>query len=134
MVFLHPVHNFAIVAYNPRDLGAGASHFRAATLRPDVTLRRGDKVNLTGLTDGLLSTSRKSVVTNPNLAANVSSADAPRYRAMNMELIELDTDFGASFAGVLADDRGGVLALWSSFSMQVRNFYISMTFSFKRGS
>ncbi|GAQ82286.1 hypothetical protein KFL_001060190 [Klebsormidium nitens] len=120
VVFLHPVHNFAIVAYNPRDLGAGAPHFRAATLRPDVTLRRGDKVNLTGLTDGLLPTSRKSVVTNPNLAANVSSADAPRYRAMNMELIELDTDFGASFAGVLADDRGGVLALWSSFSMQVK--------------
>jgi hypothetical protein len=120
VVFLHPVHNFAIVAYNPRELGAGFSHFRAATLRPDVTLKRGDKINLTGLTDGLLPTSRKSIVTNPNLAANVSSADAPRYRAMNMELIELDTDFGASFAGVLADDKGGVLALWSSFSMQVR--------------
>lgn len=35
MVFLHPVHNYAIVAYDPSALGAvGASVVRAAELLP----------------------------------------------------------------------------------------------------
>lgn len=34
MVFLHPVHNFALVAYDPSTLGAGASVVRAAELLP----------------------------------------------------------------------------------------------------
>lgn len=35
MVFLHPVHNYALVAYDPSALGAnGASVVRAAELLP----------------------------------------------------------------------------------------------------
>lgn len=34
VVFLHPVHNFALVAYDPSALGAGASVVRAAELLP----------------------------------------------------------------------------------------------------
>lgn len=35
MVFLHPVHNYALVAYDPSALGAvGASMVRAAELLP----------------------------------------------------------------------------------------------------
>lgn len=51
-----------------------------------------------GLSKSQLITSRKSVITNACAASNVVSAKVPRYRAMNMELIELDTgkflDFG----------------------------------------
>ncbi|KAF9613905.1 hypothetical protein IFM89_012453 [Coptis chinensis] len=35
-----------------------------------------------------------------------------------MEVIELDTDFGSTFSGVLTDDRGRVQAIWGSFSTQ----------------
>lgn len=41
VVFLHPVHNFSLVAYDPSALGAGASVVRAAELLPG----RFSKVN-----------------------------------------------------------------------------------------
>lgn len=61
----------------------------------EPALRRGDSVYLVGLSRSLQATSRKSVVTNPCAALNIGSADSPRYRATNMEVIELDTgNFG----------------------------------------
>ncbi|KAG6390105.1 hypothetical protein SASPL_151587 [Salvia splendens] len=68
----------------------------------------------------LQATSRKSFVTNPSAALNIGSADCPRYRATNMEVIELDTDFGSTFSGVLTDDFGRVQAIWGSFSTQLK--------------
>ncbi|KAL5726699.1 prolyl aminopeptidase [Ranunculus cassubicifolius] len=121
VVFLHPVHNYALVAYDPSALGPiGASAVRAAELLPEPGLRRGDSVYLVGLSRSLQATSRKSTVTNPCAALNIGSADCPRYRATNMEVIELDTDFGSTFSGVLTDDRGRVQAIWGSFSTQVK--------------
>ncbi|KAM3243230.1 hypothetical protein ACQJBY_055282 [Aegilops geniculata] len=120
VVFLHPVHNFALVAYDPSALGAGASVIRAAKLLPEPALRRGDSVYLVGLSRSLQATSRKSTITNPCTAVNIGSADCPRYRAINMEVIELDTDFGSSFSGILTDEQGRVQALWASFSTQLK--------------
>lgn len=57
----------------------------------EPALRRGESVYLVGLSRNLQATYRKSVVTNPCAALNISSADSPRYRATNMEVIELDT-------------------------------------------
>ncbi|GKB13081.1 protease Do-like protein 7 isoform X1 [Tanacetum coccineum] len=121
VVFLHPVHNYAIISYDPSALGpVGASVVRAAELLPEPALRRGESVYLVGLSRSLQATSRKSVVTNPCAAINISSADAPRYRATNMEVIELDTDFGSSFSGVVTDPLGRVKAIWGSFSTQLK--------------
>ncbi|GMP27462.1 hypothetical protein CsSME_00003448 [Camellia sinensis var. sinensis] len=121
VIFLHPVHNYALVAYDPSALGAdGASAVHAAELLPEPLLRRGDAVCLVGLSRSLQATSRKSVVTNPCAALNIGSADCPRYRATNMEVIELDTDFGSTFSGVLTDEHGRVQAIWGSFSTQLK--------------
>ncbi|KAI3451823.1 hypothetical protein Pfo_008488 [Paulownia fortunei] len=125
VVFLHPVHNFALVAYDPSALGAGASVVRAAELLPEPALRRGDSVCLVGLSRSLQATSRKSFITNPSAALNIGSADSPRYRATNMEVIELDTDFGSTFSGVLTDELGRVQAIWGSFSTQLKYSYSS---------
>nr|GMD00926.1 protease Do-like 7 [Ipomoea batatas] len=121
VVFLDPVHNFALVAYDPSALGpVGYSAVHAAELLPEPSLRRGDSVSLVGLSRSLQATSRKSIVTNPCAALNIGSADCPRYRAINMEVIELDTDFGTTFSGVLTDERGRVQAIWGSFSTQLK--------------
>ncbi|KAH7846154.1 hypothetical protein Vadar_010545 [Vaccinium darrowii] len=121
VVFLHPVHNYALVAYDPSALGVdGASAVHAAKLLPEPSLCRGDAVYLVGLNRSLQVTSRKSIVTNAHAAINIDPADVPRYRATNMEVIELDTDFGSTFSGVLSDEHGRVQAIWGSFSMQVK--------------
>ncbi|XP_027334949.1 protease Do-like 7 isoform X8 [Abrus precatorius] len=121
VVFLHPVHNYALISYDPSALGPiGGSVVRAAELLPEPGLRRGDSVYLVGLSRSLQATSRKSVVTNPCAALNIGSADSPRYRATNMEVIELDTDFGSTFSGVLTDEQGRVQAIWGSFSTQLK--------------
>ncbi|KAG8662511.1 protease Do-like 7 isoform X2 [Manihot esculenta] len=135
VVFLHPVHNYALIAYDPLALGAaGASMVRAAELLPEPALRRGDSVYLVGLSRSLQATSRKSIVTNPFAALNIGSADCPRYRATNMEVIELDTDFGSTFSGVLADEHGRVQAIWGSFSTQLKyGFSTSEDHQFVRG-
>ncbi|KAK8669564.1 hypothetical protein V6N13_106990 [Hibiscus sabdariffa] len=122
VVFLHPVHNYALVAYDPSALGpVGVSAVHAAELLPDPALRRGDSVYLVGLNRSLQATSRKSVVTNPCATLKIGSADCPRYRATNMEVIELDTDFGSAFSGVLTDEHGRVQAIWASFSTQLKH-------------
>ncbi|CAN6889015.1 unnamed protein product [Brassica oleracea] len=121
VVFLHPVHNYALIAYNPLAMGpAAASAIRAAELLPEPALQRGDSVYLVGLSRNLQGTSRKSIVTNPCAALNIGSADSPRYRATNMEVIELDTDFGSSFSGALTDEQGRIRAIWGSFSTQIK--------------
>lgn len=66
VVFLHPVHNYALIAYNPSAMDpASASVIRAAELLPEPALQRGDSVYLVGLSRNLQATSRKSIVTNP---------------------------------------------------------------------
>ncbi|CAA7032786.1 unnamed protein product [Microthlaspi erraticum] len=79
-----------------------------------------ESVYLVGLSRNLQATSRKSIVTNPCAALNIGSADSPRYRATNMEVIELDTDFGSSFSGALTDEQGRIRAIWGSFSTQIK--------------
>lgn len=71
----------------------------------EPALRRGDSVFLVGLSRSLQATSRKSIITNPSAAVNIGSADSPRFRAMNMEVIELDTG-KLTFASFLIDFRG----------------------------
>ena len=40
VVFLHPVHNYALIAYNPSAMGpAAASAIRAAELLPGMSIR-----------------------------------------------------------------------------------------------
>lgn len=65
-------------------------------LLTEPALCRGDSVCLIGLTRGLEAISRKSFVTNPRGVLRGSSTDGPRYRAMNMEVIELDNGEGVS--------------------------------------
>ncbi|KAH7847230.1 hypothetical protein Vadar_023488 [Vaccinium darrowii] len=120
VVFLHPVHNYALVAYNPSALGAGgASVVRAAKLLTGPPLCRGDAVYLVGLRR-MQAMSMKVTVTNNHAPLNIGHTGSLHYRATNMEVIELSSDFGSTFSGVLSDKLGRVRGILGRFSSQLK--------------
>ncbi|KAG2499918.1 hypothetical protein HYH03_002205 [Edaphochlamys debaryana] len=118
--FLHPLHNFALVSYDPAALPPEArAKVRAAELLPNPPLKRGEQVRLVGLTKHLRVMQRTSNITNSTAALTIPSAEVPRFRAVHEEVIKLDQDFGSTFSGCLTDSRGRVRGLWCSYSEQV---------------
>ncbi len=111
VVLLHPDHNLAVVSYDPSLIGD--TKVRSAKLRPR-SLAAGDEVWLVALTRGQQVVSRESQVARVG-AASIPLARLPRFRESNAELISL-TETIEGIGGVLADGKGGVLALWASFS------------------
>ena len=120
--YLHPTHNFAVVSYD-----AGALPRRAReSIRPiafappdSVPPSRGDEVVLVGLSAQLRPMARVSAVTDATSVAAIPSADIPRFRAVNEEVITLDMDFGYNFGGVLTDFESRMVALWASYAKPV---------------
>ena len=114
--FLHPLHNFCLVAYDPSQLPASARkmiHPVEIDLSP---IKRGDEVYLAGATKCLQLMQKKCVVTSSTLALSIPTADVPRFRAVHEELIRLDTDFGSGFGGLLTNSNGQMRALWASYA------------------
>ncbi len=111
VVLLHPDHNLAVVAYDPSSIGE--TPVRSAELKPRP-LTPGDDVWLVALTRRQQVVSRESRVARVD-AASVPVPGVPRFRETNAELISL-TEKIESIGGVLADEKGRVLAQWASFS------------------
>ena len=85
--FLHPLHNFALVSYDPSLLPPeAASKVVAAVLRPTPPIRRGEVVLLAGLTKFTRLMQRKSTVTNATSALTVQQPEVPRFRAVHEEV------------------------------------------------
>ena len=68
------------------------------------------------------------------LAPPPRSPPSPPPRAVHEEVVRLDLDFGAAYAGVLADTDGRVRALWASYSEQAsRELAVFLCFCGQRG-
>jgi S1-C subfamily serine protease len=120
--YLHPTHNFALVSYDAAAIPAAAATAIKAIAMADPAsppLSRGDEVALVGLSAQLRPMARISAVTDATSSAGIPSADIPRFRAVNEEVIQLDIDFGYNFGGVLTDLDGKMLALWASYAKPV---------------
>ncbi len=108
---LHPEHNLAFVGYDPVLLAG--TPVRSARLAPG-RLEPGRKLWLVGLNARQNPVARETEVARFEAAA-VAPSGAPRFRESNIELALL-TETLSTVGGVLADRRGRVLGLWSSFS------------------
>jgi S1-C subfamily serine protease len=111
VVYIHPQHNFAVVAYDPQLIGA--TPVRAAKLVPRE-LHAGERVWVVGLGGDSEMRSRSTEI------AGIDPLELPqsrtmRFRDSNIETIQL-VNPPLEFDGVLADASGGVLASWSSFA------------------
>jgi len=114
VVFIHPVHNLAVVSYDPRMLGD--TPVRSARLRP-VTLESNDEVWVVGLSPDHELVSRKSRVSTVK-AFELPLTSPPRFRETNLD-VTLLTDSPKTVGGVLADRKGRVHAYWAAFSAGV---------------
>lgn len=109
--WIHPLHNLAVVSYDPALIGdtpVRAVTFDTRDVQPGDTLwvvgRKGDH----------------RLVSQRSEVASIDAVQFPlsrtlRFREANLETISL-VNPPSDFDGVLADERGRVVSLWSSFA------------------
>ncbi len=112
VVQLHPLHNLAIVAYDPATIGE--TPVKAATFNTKP-LRPGDPVWVVGMkADHQLVHQESAVASVDPLVLPLSRT--LQFRDANIEGIDL-VNAPRELDGVLVDKRGRVTAMWSTFPM-----------------
>lgn len=111
VVYIHPLHNLAVVAYDPKLIGN--TPVRAARLLPRP-LSAGEPIWVVGLGGDSQLHSRATQI------ASIDPLEMPlsrtmRFRDYNLEAVQL-VNPPLEFDGVLCDKRGDVLGMWSSFA------------------
>jgi S1-C subfamily serine protease len=113
VAWVHPLHNLAVVAYDPALVGE--TPVRSAELST-ARVRPGDELFVVGLKGDHRLVAQSSEV------ASIDAVQFPlsrtlRFRDTNLETISL-VNPPSDFDGVLVDEAGRVLSLWSSFAYQ----------------
>ncbi|HUI60387.1 MAG TPA: trypsin-like peptidase domain-containing protein [Steroidobacteraceae bacterium] len=113
VVYVHPQHNLAVVAYDPKLIGT--TPVKSARLAPRE-LNAGESVWVVGLGADSEIRSRNTEI------ASIDPLELPlsrtmRFRDSNLETVQL-VNPPLDFDGVLADKTGNVLGLWSSFAYE----------------
>ncbi len=110
---LHPLHNYAIVSYDPQIIGTTPvreARFNTKTLRP------GDDVWVVGIKGDHQLVHQQSMVSSVDPLILPLSRTL-RFRDSNIEGIAL-VNAPNDVDGVLINEKGEVLATWSSFAIQ----------------
>jgi len=113
VVFIHPEHNLAVVSYDPKSIGN--TPVRAATL-VTKTLRPSEDVWVVGERADSKILSQKTQISSVDVVSFPLSRTL-RFRDSNLEAVSLINP-PSDYDGVLADEKGDVLALWSSFAYE----------------
>ena len=107
--FIHPLHNLAIVSFNPKLIGDTVIREAQFNIEP---LLAGDETNLIGLKiDHQLFHQKVSVASIDPLILPASI----KFTDTNIEVIDLVSSPDDIY-GVLTDKKGKVRALWTSFA------------------
>ncbi|KAJ2089269.1 hypothetical protein IW138_003589 [Coemansia sp. RSA 986] len=117
--FLHPVYNFAIVRYDPRQIGATPVEdvrFHPAYLSGEKKLEQGDSVYVVAVSADQNPVVRRTRVSSRSMVTTKECLP-PRFRCLNVEGLKLN-DQPSCQGGVLCDDAGLVTGLWTSVSSQ----------------
>ena len=111
--YIHPLHNLAVVSYDPKLIGA--TPVKAATFL-SKTIAPGDDVAVVGLGPDFKMMSQSSEVANVTAAAFPLSRTL-RFRDTNLDVVTL-VNGPSDFDGTIVDFQGRVLGMWASFAFQ----------------
>jgi S1-C subfamily serine protease len=114
--YVHPLHNLAVVSYDPAAIGD--TPVKAATFNTEP-LSPGDEVWVVGLKGDHQLVHQASTVSSVD-PLTLPLSRTLRFRDTNVEGIDL-VNAPSDVDGVLLDKRGRVAALWSSFAIQAGN-------------
>jgi S1-C subfamily serine protease len=113
VVFVHPLHNLAVLQYEPRLIGTTpvrAAKFGTKELAP------GEEIWVVGLrADQRLNSLQSRVASVDPVGFPLSRTLA--FRESNLEVVTL-VNGPTDYDGVIADRNGDVRALWSSFAFE----------------
>ena len=110
--FLHPLANYAIIQYDPSLVDAPVKSAKLAT----EPIKQGASTIFFGWNQNLRVAMTPTTVTDITTVAIPSNLTAPRYRAINLDAITVDTSLsGQCASGVLVAEDGVVEALWLSY-------------------
>jgi S1-C subfamily serine protease len=111
--YVHPLHNLAIVRYDPKQLGdTPVRAVRFAGRQPAT----GETVHVVGLHPDNRVVSQQATVASIGPVAFPLSRTL-QFRDANLEIMRL-VNGPADYDGLIVDRRGEVLALWSSFAYE----------------
>jgi S1-C subfamily serine protease len=111
--YVHPLHNLAVVRYDPRQLGE--TPVKAVKFAGKLPAT-GESVHVVGLqADNRVAAQQATV-------ASIGPVGFPlsrtlQFRDANLEILRL-VNGPSEFDGVIVDKRGDVAALWSSFAYE----------------
>ena len=111
--YVHPLHNLAVVRYDPRQLGETPIKAVQFAKRLPAT---GETVHVIGLQGDNRVASQQATV------ASIGPVGFPlsrtlQFRDANLEILRL-VNGPADYDGIIVDKRGDLAALWSSFAYE----------------
>jgi S1-C subfamily serine protease len=113
VVYVNPLHNLSVVAYDPALIGD--TPVKSATLAPGA-LHEGNPVWVVGLSaDGQPHTRNTEIASVDPLALPLSRS--MRFRDTNLDVAQL-VNPPADYDGVLSNEAGQVVGLWSSYAVE----------------
>ena len=112
VVFLHPLQNFAIIKYDPSLVLAPVKSAKLST----ENIKQGAETIFVGFNQNHRVVTAKTSVTDITTVNIPANAAAPRYRAINLDAVTVDTGLsGQCGQGVLVHPDGTVQALWLNY-------------------
>jgi hypothetical protein len=112
VIFLHPLQNYAIVQYDAKLVQAPVQSAKLST----EWIKQGASTVFVGYNSNMRVVTAPTFVTDITAVAIPANASAPRYRALNVDAVTVDTSLsGQCGSGVLVSEDGIVQALWLTY-------------------
>ncbi len=114
IVMVHPLHNIAVIRYDPSAIGE--TPVTELPLAAEAA-KAGDSVTLVALKKNLQVLTQSADVTTIE-PLELPLPQPPRFREANLDRISISSSV-KTIGGLLANGDGEAVALWSAFSYQV---------------